>query len=517
SYVVFGKADNAPVDLANLGSDGFRIDGIDAGDRSGNSVSGAGDVNGDGLADLLIGATNAGDNAGETYVVFGKSDSATVDLATLGSGGFRIDGVGGDRSGSAVSGAGDVNGDGLADLLIGAFLASSGNNVEAGQSLVVFGKADSVAVDLANLGTGGFTITGIDGGDRSGGSVSGAGDVNGDGLADVIIGAYGGDPRDRGNAGESYVVFGKADSAPVALATLGQGGFLIEGGRGGDFSGRFVAGAGDVNGDGLADLLVGATLADPGGRNQAGESYVVFGKSDGASVDLGNLGARGFRLNGIDAGDQTGRTGASAGDVNGDGLADVIIGAHLSDPGGNESAGESYVVFSTAAPPQTATVRARSANGNPPQTAFGVSGSGSNHSTPDGRAFVNFANGADPGSSASSETMTLFRSPCLNVEATAGCRGVFVPAVAAFWRLQTTRENWSNAELRLRYLDSELLIDNENRLQIVFSVDNAEPFIPLPSIVNPNDNSITALISEPGFYYIGEGELPDGIFANDFE
>ena len=215
------------VDLGNLGDRGFRIDGIDASDISGFRVSGAGDVNGDGLADLIVGAMAAdpgGDgSAGESFIVFGKAGSETVDLETLGAGGFRIDGIDAfDYSGRSVSGAGDVNGDGLADLIVGAPNADPGGDISAGESYVVFGKASSEPVDLAALGAGGFRIDGIDSFDFSGFSVSGAGDVNGDGLADLIVGAYGAARGGDSLVGESYVVFGKSSSATVDLAALGS-------------------------------------------------------------------------------------------------------------------------------------------------------------------------------------------------------------------------------------------------------------------------------------------------------
>ncbi|MDP7290548.1 MAG: integrin alpha, partial [Phycisphaerae bacterium] len=120
---------------------GFRIDGIDGSDRSGRSVSGAGDVNGDGIADLIVGAWGAspsGSASGESYVVFGKTSAwaASLDLSTLdGTTGFRLDGVTtNNNAGFAVSGAGDVNGDGFDDLIVGAQGANTG-----GASYVVFG------------------------------------------------------------------------------------------------------------------------------------------------------------------------------------------------------------------------------------------------------------------------------------------------------------------------------------------------------------------------------------------
>jgi hypothetical protein len=144
------------------------------------------------------------------------------------------------------------------------------------------------------------------------------------------------------------VVFGTAAGfqASLDLAGLdGSNGFRLDGVEGG--SGYSVAGAGDVNGDGIDDLIIGAPFADPGGRDGAGESYVVFGTAAGfgASLDLAALdGGNGFRLNGIDFDGQSGWSVAGAGDVNGDGVDDLAIGAPDAH-GGGAAAGESYVVF----------------------------------------------------------------------------------------------------------------------------------------------------------------------------
>lgn len=195
-----------------------------------------------------------------------------------------------------------MNGDGFADLLVGAPFADAGG-AYSGASYVVFGRASGLAAALnvaALNGTDGFQIIGQSANDLSGFSVAGAGDVNGDGFADVVVGASQADPTGS-YSGASYVVFGQAGGflPTLNLSTLdGANGFQISGEAALDYSGFSVAGAGDVNGDGLADLIVGALGADP---NISGASYVVFGRVGDfpAVLNLSTLnGTDGFQLSG---------------------------------------------------------------------------------------------------------------------------------------------------------------------------------------------------------------------------
>jgi hypothetical protein len=331
--------------------------GAGGGDRAGFSVAGAGDVNGDGRADVIVGAPSAnatGPRSGAAYVVFGQASPTTVtlsDTALLPSEGFLIRGAAaGDRAGYSVAGAGDVNGDGRSDVIVGAPYAA-GLVPGSGNAYVVFGKASPTTVTLSNYAlppSDGFLINGVAALDGAGWSVAGAGDVNGDGRADVIVGAPNANATGS-YSGAAYVVFGQANPATVNLdnSSLPPGdGFLIKGAATHDQAGYSVAGAGDVNGDGRPDVIVGATNAAglvPG----SGNAYVVFGKASPTTITLSNNAlppSDGFLINGVAALDGAGWSVAGAGDVNGDGRADVIVGAPFS-AGNVQGSGAAYVLF----------------------------------------------------------------------------------------------------------------------------------------------------------------------------
>ena len=378
-YVIYGSA-SLPVSTVDLNTDGAisaagetRILGDDGNDLSGSAVA-SGDVNGDGCDDVIIGvprgAPGGRTEAGEIYIIYG-SDSlpgTIVDLNTDGAispaGETRILGDDFfDRAGTSVA-SGDVNGDGYDDVIIGAPFADPGSPArsDAGEVYVVYGGVGrpGTAVSLSSLpGTHGETrILGDDAGGRAG-SVVDCGDVNGDGYDDIAFGAPRVDPAGRTNAGASCVVYGGA-GLPASIVDLADGPGVngetrVLGDDNDDYSGWSIATA-DVDGDGRDDVIIGAYRADPGGRGDAGEVYVIYGSGGlpGTSVDLSAApGTNGeTRILGDDVLDQAGWSVAGA-DVNGDGYDDVIVGARYSDTPGGSNAGELDVVYGSLALPNT--------------------------------------------------------------------------------------------------------------------------------------------------------------------
>lgn len=333
-FVLFGHtggfaAKLSPYDLD--GRNGFLFNNPRYG-HSGNSVSDAGDINGDGIADFLIGGSGfprAG--AGTAYVVFGHGGrfDARMDLSKLdGSDGFSVfrdnydDGV-------SVSTAGDVNGDGIDDFIVG-FLAEKKEG-STNANFVVFGRISGFRseIDLDNFnGRNGF---GLFSNYNYNTAVSSAGDINNDGIDDLIVG--------NSEYNESYVLFGRAGRYPTDIDKRdlnGKNGFILDNGSKQSSFGFAVSSAGDLNGDGFDDLIIG----DP----DIGVSYVVLGRAArfATSFDVDRLnGANGFKLIDRD-GESFGASVSSAGDVNGDGFDDVIIGATSARP---QQTGVSYVVF----------------------------------------------------------------------------------------------------------------------------------------------------------------------------
>ena len=337
AYVVFSSITfNAgpTVDLGNLGQDGFRIDGAAAGDFAGISVSKAGDINQDGIDDVLVGAVDIAMTVpGAAYVVFGKKSTAPVDLAALGGGGLVMNGNTADRAGAAVAGGGDVNGDDIPDLAIAApFTGKLGRN-DNGSVYVLLSPHFTGTINLDALGAGGFRIDGPADNAFLGETGIATGDVTGDGQAEVIAGTRMTSNNGRATSGSAHVVFGKGSSTAVDTAALGAAGFRIDGASAGDQAGTAVGRVGDANGDGIGEVIVGSPRAGANGRTDSGSAHLVFGKSSASSMDLASLGAGGRRIDGAVAGDRLGTSAAGNADINRDGRGDAILGAPMAGGG----------------------------------------------------------------------------------------------------------------------------------------------------------------------------------------
>ncbi len=350
-WVLYGQEGGFPdsIDFTSLTpQEGVRMFSTETGAGTGttdvgNAVAGIGDVNADGIEDILIGS---GQGIGPAYVVYGsETPGETIDLFALdGSNGFAIpQDDRGDRLGTDVAGGFDFNGDGVPDFAVAAQTArieGTTNTSAEGSVWLVFGRDESrpgvepfgAELELGNIdGFNGVRINGVAVGDNLG-RVSALGDFNGDGLDDIVLGAQGVDAGDLSNAGAAYVIYGTRAFLPEVLDLDdldGSDGFRIEGPAASSLL-NVVEPAGDVDGDGLADLLIGLSRSNAA----AGGAFLLYGEPTGTyepSVALSDIPA----LGGIEFvgdmggtnGDNAGGSVASAGDVNGDGFDDLLIGA----------------------------------------------------------------------------------------------------------------------------------------------------------------------------------------------
>ncbi|MBI3019263.1 MAG: FG-GAP repeat protein [Deltaproteobacteria bacterium] len=231
----------------------------------------------------------------------------------------------------------DFNGDGIADILVGA-VGDDDGGTDAGAAYIFYGStslASSIDASLANV-----KLIGEDIGDQFGFSVSGVGDVNDDGISDILVGAPLDDDGAAADAGAAYIFYGSTSLASSIGASLAN--VKLIGGAANDLFGNSISGAGDVNKDGISDILVGARENDDGGAN-SGVAYIFYGSATLASsinASLANV-----KLIGEAAGDRFGISVSGAGDVNKDGISDILVGAALNDDGAAADAGAAYIFY----------------------------------------------------------------------------------------------------------------------------------------------------------------------------
>ncbi len=297
--------------------------------RFGVSVAGAGDVNGDGYGDVIIGAYQYDDgfvDEGKAFVYHGSAAGLSASPVNTPDDANQLDA----RFGISVAGAGDVNGDGYSDVIIGCYRYNDGFTDE-GVAYVYHGSATGLSAtpnSMADDANQAFA--------QFGASVAGAGDVNGDGYSDVIVGAYQFD-NGQTDEGVAFVYHGSATGISNTVAAM------VESNQATAYFGFSVASAGDVNGDGYSDVIIGAYWYDEGFNFDEGRAFVYHGSATGISL-APNSTPDDADLNGA----QFGISVAGAGDVNGDGYSDVIIGANLFNDGANTSEGRAFLYYGSA-------------------------------------------------------------------------------------------------------------------------------------------------------------------------
>ena len=342
AYLFMGRLDGWTMDT-NVTSAYASFQGEHQYDHASGSLAGAGDVNGDGYDDILIGASGSdkgGEGTGQTYLVLGKKFGWRMDSSLK----YVDASFVGEEVGTAIAtdlaGAGDVNGDGYDDFLISSQWNNDGGE-NTGQTYLFFGRPEGWSMHT-NISEADASFHGEKVNDAAGYSVAGAGDVNADGFDDFLIGSRrSGDGGDI--AGQTYLILGKADGWSMDTS-LSEADASFWGENEADFAGCSVAGVGDFNGDGYDDFLIGASSNDDK-ESGAGQTYLILGRAKGWSMDV-RLSAANASFWGEGKGDNSGRSLAGAGDVNGDGYDDILIGAPHNDDAG-ESAGQTYLIFAS--------------------------------------------------------------------------------------------------------------------------------------------------------------------------
>ncbi len=331
-----------------------KFTGEAASDTAGRQVHIGGDVNGDGYDDILVAAPyddTAANNAGAVHVIYGSATQLTsIDLSESD---VKIYGNSADDAlGTQIAADGDINGDGYYDIVVSSSLEDT-VATDAGAVYVIYGSdslGTSIAVSAANV-----TIRGADEHDNTGSSFASSSDVNDDGYDDLIIGA----PQDddsADNAGAVYVIYG--GTALSSTITAAAADVTLTGESSGDTAGISIGAGADINGDSIDDFIVGAWAEDTGASN-AGAVYAIFG-SDSLSSAMSLTNAD-VKITGEAENDTICKQNASCslGDVNGDGFADIIIGAATEDTGG-ASAGAVYIIHGSNS--MSSTISASAAN-----------------------------------------------------------------------------------------------------------------------------------------------------------
>ena len=377
AFIYFGRTTSTQLTLEAELDANIILEGINSFESFGETVAPAGDFNGDGLDDIIFGSSQG---MGKAYIFFGRNVTNQILLKAAFNADVTLQGQNSNGFfGTSVATAKDFNGDGFDDVVVGAPGVTHSGLFRSGSAYIFFGQNYTSPITLTDEGDADVifehpTSIGFTAGDFFGGSVGG-GDFNNDGFSDVIVGAWQDDNNGEGNSGSAFIFFGRNSVTQLRLTADANSDVIINGQNSGDNLGK-AASVGDFNGDGFDDFIVGAPGDNERIVNGAGygKSFIFYGNNTSGQITLRSHQDADVIFMAQNNGDFSqvesfGAVVASAGDFNGDGVPEVLIGAPYNDNNAEPDSGSAYLFLGQDITPPTITIL----GDNPTTTEGGLS------------------------------------------------------------------------------------------------------------------------------------------------
>ncbi|MFW3146380.1 MAG: putative Ig domain-containing protein [Thermoplasmatota archaeon] len=337
-YIFFGSGNGLPADVNVKDADASFV-GEGMTDFLGDVIEGAGDINADGYDDILIGCDMTAGGKGRVHLIMGNNTGWTMNRSISQSNAIFEGTDSTETIGGAVCGKIDLNYDGFDDIVFSSKVSNI-NGTNSGHTYIFFGKNTGFSGIISASNADASLIGDVY--DNSGWSLANAGDINGDNYDDLMVGAF---SNRAGYINKVYLVFGRWKPLWGSQMSLSMSNASFERESPNDNVGVTISGAGDVNGDGFSDMLMGADTNDEHGNNR-GQVYLILGRSAPWTMKT-SLSTSNASFYGEADNDHLGSSVSGGGDVNGDGYSDILIGAEGNGENGQD-AGQTYLVFGSS-------------------------------------------------------------------------------------------------------------------------------------------------------------------------